>query len=465
METLAKNALEACMTWPEAQAKGREETRQGRGAGPLGNHVNKSTARGQGNDSADFSKKLWQLQRTMWGITQFKRLAGCHRWLKDRSGGAYVQWSPGKAKWAGLQNSSSVWASPVAAVRISKLRAAEIERAVKKWQEKNSDHRVEFLTLTLRHTRDQSLKEVWDAVSYAWRGITQGASWHGGVRMLGDKERFGIEHWLRSAEVTVGKHGWHVHVHVLLFLNQSLDEPDRVLLSERFFQRWKNAALRKGFQAPSKKHGIRVEEAVKRGDAAAMSAYIAKGAVSSIGQEIARGQQKQARGKLSRTPFQILADLADHNNFSRKKDLALWHEWEEHSLGRRQISFSKGLKEELCINDCDDALLEENDKKDFVDGFSIAQVTAENWSASVPGTTVSFSDSMEVRKDVLDYVSCAKDAVDAAKRASYVLNKYRIIHTSQCINLEPEDDIYCPPNRQQSRQIFTSYFLNNPRTW
>lgn len=461
MDTIAKNALEACMTWPEAQAKGREETRQGGEAGPLGNHGNKSTAQGRGNDSADFSKKLWQLQRTMWGITQFKRLAGCHRWIKDRSGGAYVQWSPGKAKWSGLQNSASVWASPVAAVRISKLRAAEIEQAVKNWK-KDSHHSVEFLTLTLRHTRDQSLKEVWDAISYAWRGITQGASWRGGVRMLGDKQRFGIEHWLRSTEVTVGEHGWHVHVHVLLFLKKSLDQDNRDFLTERFFERWKNAALRKGFQAPLKKHGIRIEEAIKRGDATAMGAYIAKGAVSSIGQEIARGQQKHARTESSRTPFQILADLADPTNSSRKRDLALWYEWEENSLGRRQMSFSKGAKEELRLDHDDQNLLEENDKKDFVDAFSIAQVTAENWSASIPGTTISLSDSIDARKDVLDYVSHAKNPDDAAKRASYVLGKYGILHTSQCINLELVEDTYCPPNQQQSREIFNLYPLNDP---
>lgn len=439
MKRIAISSSEGRMTRHDALAKGRTETELGgREAASLGNHVNKSTARGSGVSSAEFSRALWGLQRTLWQVTDYKRLAGCHRWLAAGSGAASVQWAPGKAKWGGLQNSGSVWASPVAAVRISRLRAREVESAVETWKKKDPKHSVEFLTLTLRHSKNQSLKEIWDTISYAWRGITQGAAWRGGARNIGDKERFGITHWLRSTEVTLGKNGWHVHCHVLLFLKNSLEKKDRESLESRLFERWSKAAIRKGFRSPTRERGIRIEEAVKRGDAGAMGAYMAKGSVSSIGQEIARGQQKFGRSG-SRTPFQILADLADSSSEMWSRNLAFWREWEKGSLGRRQMAWSKFSKEALGILALkDEEVLAENDEKELVDSFSVAQVAAENWKSLVPGTKQRLSDSIETRREVIEYVKRAKTPNEAAKNAAYVLEKFEIVHTSDIVKLDSE---------------------------
>ena len=81
----------------DTRAEGVERKQERRGAQArdkraLGNHGNKSTPQGQSADQ-DFSVALWRLQRTMWGITSFKRLAGCHRWLAKNSGGAQLRTS------------------------------------------------------------------------------------------------------------------------------------------------------------------------------------------------------------------------------------------------------------------------------------------------------------------------------------------------------------------------------------
>lgn len=454
MDRIATSGADGRTACRVAPAKGLPETKAGgRSADSLGNHCNKSTARGEQPVSVDFSRELWKLQRTLWEVTDFKRLAGCHRWLAPGAGAANLQWRPGKARWGGLQNSASVWASPVAAVRISRLRAQEVESAVETWKKKDKRHAVEFLTLTLRHSKDQPLKEIWDVISYAWRGITQGAAWRGGARNLGDKTRFGIAHWLRSTEVTIGKSGWHVHCHVLLFLEKKLDEKDRNFLESRLFERWAKAAVRKGFKSPTRKNGIRIEEAVRKGDAASMGAYMTKGSVSSIGQEIARGQQKRGRSE-SRTPFQILADLGDRTNENRPRDLALWREWEKGSLGRRQMAWSKGAKESLGVLALkDEDLLAENDQRELVDSFSVAQVAAENWKSFVPGTQERLSDSVNTRKEIIDYVEKSKSPGEAQKRAAYVLSQFGIIHTANLIKMdlgEPDSDPPSPYPRLDS---------------
>lgn len=451
-------------TSPKASYKRVETRRAPGGEAALGNHANKKAARGQGH----FSQELWKLQRTLWSVTDLKRLAGCHRWIQDKNGAANVWWSPGKAKWSGLQNSGSVWASPVAAVRIAKIRAAEVSNAVEEWKSQNSDHSVEFLTLTLRHSKDQSLTEVWDMISYAWKSITQTASWRGGARMVGDKERFGIDHWLKSVEVTVGENGWHVHVHVLLFTQKNLSDDERETMENRFFERWKNAAVRKGFRAPTRKNGIKIEQAVKNGDAKAMGAYMAKGAVASIGNEIASGGIKTARRSSSRTPFQILADLATAEKGSPEynKDFFLWREWEKNSLGRRQMAWSKGAKSALGVTDLDDEkALEKSDAFDSMDFYSIGQVIAENWNKKIPGTNTRLCDSLEVRREILDYVERASDPDDAAKRFSYAAEKFLIPHTAEVIKIEPGQKSPPPVAVDQAREIlniFSRQFVNTP---
>src|SRR5699024_9645091 len=201
------------------------------------------------------------------------------------------------------------------------------------------------------------------------------ASWRGGARYEGDKNRFKIKHYCRAAEVTLGENGWHVHLHVLLFLEKSLAPAERDSLQSRLFDRWKNAIVRAGFKAPTSKNGVKLEEAVKNQDAESMGAYMAKGAIRSIGDEIARGHQKRARSKKSRTPFQLLDDIgtARENKENYSFDLQLWHEWEKSSLGRRQMTWSLGAKKELGVLDLTDAeSLALDDEKFQVDAYSVA---------------------------------------------------------------------------------------------
>lgn len=447
----------------DTRAEGVERKQERRGAQArdkraLGNHGNKSTPQGQSADQ-DFSVALWRLQRTMWGITSFKRLAGCHRWLAKNSGGAQLQWTPGKARWGGLQTSESVWASPVSALRISRVRADEVTAAVETWKEESAAHTVEFLTLTVRHSREQSLKSVWDSVSAGWRGITQGASWRGGARYEGDKNRFKIKHYCRSAEVTLGENGFHVHLHVLLFLEKSLAPAERDSLQSRLFDRWKNAIVRAGFKAPTSKNGVKLEEAVKNQDAESMGAYMAKGAIRSIGDEIARGHQKQARSKKSRTPFQLLDDIATarENKENYSFDLQLWHEWEKSSLGRRQMTWSRGAKKELGVLDLTDAeSLALDDEKFQVDAYSVAIIAAENWNAPAPGAQTRLSDDVDTRKIIIDEVSTAKTPAQAQKKAEKILTYLEIPFISELTNLVVEKPEPAPVNKAQAREIFNA---------
>ena len=190
-----------------------------------------------------------------------------------------------------------------------------------------------------------------------------------------------------------------------------------------------------------------------------MGAYMAKGAIRSIGDEIARGHQKQARSKKSRTPFQLLDDIATarENKENYSFDLQLWHEWEKSSLGRRQMTWSRGAKKELGVLDLTDAeSLALDDEKFQVDAYSVAIIAAENWNAPAPGAQTRLSDDVDTRKIIIDEVSTAKTPAQAQKKAEKILTYLEIPFISELTNLVVEKPEPAPVNKAQAREIFNA---------
>ena len=411
----------------------------------------------------DLRRRLWALQRTMWEVTKLPRLRGCHRWIAEGAGGAALRYQGfGRASWGNLQTSSSVWASPLSAASISKARADEVTTALKTWFEQDKQHSVEFLTLTLAHNRDQKLAEVWDTLSYAWRGVTATASWRGGKRCAGDAKTFGVEHWLKTVEVTHGANGWHCHLHVLLFLNRELTENERGALESSIYKRWSRAAQRKGFKAPSKQHGVKLEKALRKKDARDLGAYMVKGALSSVAEslawEITAGQTaKTGRKKENRTPFQILDDIRKTGD---KSDVLLWHIWERDSSGRRQQAWSKGAKQALGIAGLSDEEAEaigSDEPAEDTEAVEVAFVPFEEWGRkrSTGGT---LRDDLNLRGDIAEYVAQAKTPVQAHERAREAMKLYgvRTSHPVKPIPIERVEPIVTPPNKEQAREVLRS---------
>jgi hypothetical protein len=64
-----------------------------------------------------------------------------------------------------------------------------------------------LITLTMRHHAGHKLKDLWQALSAAWRGVISGKQW------IADQELGGLLGWVRVVEATHGRNGWHLHVH------------------------------------------------------------------------------------------------------------------------------------------------------------------------------------------------------------------------------------------------------------
>lgn len=288
-------------------------------------------------------EKRYRVRNEVRRVTTLERLKKCGHTPIEK-GGVVVratQTSSGRrAGYSGLSTCGSVWACPVCSAKISAQRSEDIKQVLETAQRRG--YSVAMVTLTVRHHKGHTLKEVWDAVSTGWKSVTTGSGW------LADQLKYKIKGWVKAVEVTHGKNGWHVHVHTLLIFKGG--ELEANLLGARIFKRWQKGLSKKGFTAEVA-HGLDVGFA-KGGDSAGkLSTYLAKTG-DMLAQEAALGQFKEARNG-NRTPFQIALSFFDTGDM---EDLALWHEWERFSHGRRQLGWSKGLREW--------AQLEETEKSD-----------------------------------------------------------------------------------------------------
>ena len=244
---------------PKATGAGQGEKPQAKGA--LGN-----------TEEDEQQRQLWWLQSILWMVTKITRLRGCHRWLAPYSGAATVRWAPGEARMGGLQRSHSVWSSPLDAAQAAN-RTVQIKHSLETWLEQDKQHGVYFATFTLRHHKGQALAMLWDALGECWNRILRTASWRGGPRMIGDRQRFGVVHFVKAVEVTHGSNGWHVHLHVIFFTNKRLSADERESLRGRLYSRWAKQAQRMGLEAPSYKRAVRIDDACDGGETGACLLY------------------------------------------------------------------------------------------------------------------------------------------------------------------------------------------------
>lgn len=337
----------------------------------------------------------FRAQEFLWMESSLPRVACCGKKAVSREKTVTLKVSARKSErtagFGGLATCGSPWACPVCSGRIAPVRAADIQAATAAWHKKG--RRLVFLTLTMRHNAGQSLEMLWDALTSAWGRVTSGELWVEDQKLYGSKiprtvksgknkgavvteNRIGFT---RVVEVTHGAKGWHVHIHALLFVKDGITDDDVKNLADRMFGRWLPALTDAGLTAPSYENGIDVK-LVRRGDSHQLGDYFAKTqyvgrvGVDGAGWEVAGGAGKTAR-KANRTPFQILADI-EAGLETLFADMRLWHEWERVSKGRRQLTWSAGLRDFL-------ALAEEKTEREIVEaeigGDVVAKFTRDEW--------------------------------------------------------------------------------------
>lgn len=327
----------------------------------------------------------------LWTLSDLERVRKCGR-VSNGSAGGFVglRIGPTGAGLAGLCTCGSVWACPVCSAKIMMRRAIDVGALLASWHAQGG--RLMFATFTMRHRKGQGLRALWDGVQRGWARVTQGKGW------VGDQARGSVAGWVRVVEVTYGANGWHVHVHAVFLVGPkaTVDLVDG--LHGSMVRRWSAGVVAAGFASPLAigQHARLVLDSHVR----ELAAYFSKavdlpGSGQGAGDAPARPRTSPGPGealaleltqtatKAARTahgtlpPWRLLDDVLDDGDADA---LDRWHEWEDGSRGRRQISYSVGIRERLglgSVKSDDDVAAETPGDDDLV------LITSSGWSQLV----------------------------------------------------------------------------------
>jgi Replication protein len=292
--------------------------------------------------------QLWSVLRFLRTITTNPRQQTCRHHPHGQF--AEVRKRLDKAHWSGLVTCGLVWTCPLCGIKIAAERAADICAAITTHY--SAGGQVALLTFTLRHSRSDSLSPLLDGLTGAWRTATRSRL----PRALLAAYSVG---WIKRVEITVGRNGWHPHLHVLVFLNAGVTADDLERLAVAMASAWEGRLVRDGFGTIDREHGV-TWKLLKLGAAHELvSDYVAKAGAL----ELANPGTKLARATSSRTPLQLLADLQEgaRNGLDggpQKRDRALWAEYEAATRRRQMMRWSKGLRA-LLVPELGDELTDE----------------------------------------------------------------------------------------------------------
>jgi hypothetical protein len=286
----------------------------------------------------------FSLQSVARSILPKSRTAKC---LRIRAYNSEIQvWKHhehGTAAYAGLQTCGSVWSCPICAAKIAERRRVELQAAMA--THKAQSGAVTLLTLTTPHQKTDKLSELLENQSKALARF-----WADRTVKEVFKDMGSIGH-VRALEVTHGRkspsnNGWHPHYHCLMFCGSGVDlsrfdGPQMKDWQVKLYLRWAACCVKSGLGEPSFQHGLKLDDGTKAGN------YAAKWGLED---EMTKGHTKKALH--GETPFDFLrAYLADGSD---RQAAALFAEFSETFKGKRQLSWSRGLKARFAIEEASD---------------------------------------------------------------------------------------------------------------
>lgn len=333
---------------------------------------------------------------------------------------------------AGLTSCGSVWACAYCSAKIARARTEDLDTGMRRWVDPawRAAHglpgrgALALATYTISHHRGDALADLWTDMLRAWRRFTASRAYKS------TRKAMGVAGYHRTTEVTYGANGWHVHFHVLYFLDDAAPvtaEDGWSLLGE-----WMAQARACGRKATIEGQDFKVLS----GDADSLegvSLYMLKAlydaeyverrevaavrGVRNLAMEVGRGDLKTDKNKATRSPFGILADNVAHilQQGCPDSTFPVWTEYEAASKGRRQQFWSRGLRDllELGRAKTDEELADE-----AVEGDTLVTVSAPQWRR--------FSTRSDRVIALLGVVEACSDYATAQRAAGAFLDLYGI---------------------------------------
>jgi hypothetical protein len=314
---------------------------------------NIDTVTGEVNDGFETLFSRYQRQSAARTLCRGERVCTCMRVRrKDQKEISVMQRQDSRTYYAGLGVCGSVWVCPVCAAKISERRRAELVAAVDTWKDRGGH--LAFLTLTVKHTPHSKPFELLEKLMQMVDRLKSGRN---RLAVLVP----GLVGSIRALEVTHGAHGWHPHLHILLFCESAVDLRE---IRDRLWVQWSKLHHEFGLGRASK-------EAFGLQDGEHAAKYASKWGIP---EEMTKGQFKTAKSKAGRTPFSLLDDYLKGD----KQAGALFVEFAKTFKGRRQLWWSKGLRSHLGLQQekTDEQLAQSVEAEDR----KLAGITDKQWA-------------------------------------------------------------------------------------
>ena len=320
--------------------------------------------------------------------------AGVSDWHSspDEPRGIRVYRSPDalRAEFRGVMTCGSTWHCPCCSPKIAKTRVSEINHAMQLWQNGHQGERgiVLFGTFTYQHERDRAGAGQLVAQLAAFTQALSELKRDGPYRRI--LVRAGYKGAIRGLETTYGElNGWHNHTHEILFVRCGAEWSDymaalRVLRGIRTI--WARKLISCGL-AGLDPMDAPLERRKKLRDLLTRCYVIQHGGFAcdylakfgkeperqrgrwGLGSELARSHLKaggaRSDGALPArcnhaSPWELLNDAHDGD----ERSALLYREYGEAFHGRRQLYWSKGLKDFFGVNEReDDSLAAQPDRR------------------------------------------------------------------------------------------------------
>ena len=294
------------------------------------------------------------------------RVSGCVRRKIGAEVGVLYSAKAKKAHFGGLMVCGSVWTCPPCAAKVSERRKQEVVQATN--LHKAGGGGLYMVTWTTSHKRFDNLGEWLKKFSAARERMRRQWGYRELLATLGHVGN------IRALEVTYGDaNGWHPHEHGLWLLAKPLTVRQLTWMRSKLFELWRDACSAVGLPLPNRKAGVNVVLAESAAE------YIAKFGREprwGVGSEMAKQHTKQGRVS-SMTPFDLLRKYHEgSDDGSHKRFGALFVLFAKAFFGKRQIVWSRGLKEAFGIVQASD---EEIAVEEADDAVELVRISADQW--------------------------------------------------------------------------------------
>jgi|AYRF01.1.fsa_nt_gi hypothetical protein len=270
-----------------------------------------------------------------------------------------------KCHYKNLTVCGRVWTCPVCTAKINEGRRKELKAVCQAHQKAGGT--VLMITKTFSHTRFDSLSEMLSGLSKAndrfWRCAD--------IKKL--RKSLNLVGYIRAVELTYGQaNGWHPHYHELWLVGPNNDLPE---IKKTVFRKWRDFTEKVGLGSPNEEYGVHV-----RGAADAW-AYMTKFGDEGwdYSHEMTKHHVKKAKNNRF-TPFSLLrvfnGDLNVEGMPAKEHAKKLFQEYAKVMHRKRQLQYSRGLKDLYEIEEIEDEELVEKAEEDSI---RLATIDDTNW--------------------------------------------------------------------------------------